>query len=152
MQNSADWALIESNIRDRVAKQGFMAHVGALVEDLAPGSCTVSVTRRPELLQQLGFLHGGCIAFLVDNSTTIAAATMLRPGQAVLTAEFKLNFLAPARGDRVFARARVVKPGRTMTVAVADVFSVEDGEEKLVATALATISVVTMPAGAAGDD
>jgi uncharacterized protein (TIGR00369 family) len=144
----AAWLALERDIRERVAQQGFMAHVGATVEALAPGSCTISVVPRPALLQQYGYLHGGCIAFLVDNSATIAAATLLRPGQAVLTAEFKLNFLAPARGDRILARGRVIKPGRTITVSAADVFAVAHGEEQLVATGLATISVVPAPARA----
>jgi uncharacterized protein (TIGR00369 family) len=123
-----------------------MAHVGAQVEELAPGACTTSVTKRPELLQNMGYFHGGCIAFLVDNATAIAASTLLRPGQLVLTSEFKLNYLAPARGEKLLCRARVVKPGRSTTVASADVYSLENGTERHVATALATIAVVAQPA------
>ena len=70
----AHWAAIEDRVRNRIARHGFMAHVGAEVELLTPGACTTSVTRRPELLQHMGYFHGGCIAFLVDNATAIAAA------------------------------------------------------------------------------
>lgn len=136
---------IEHRIRHHIARQGFMAHVGAEVVELSPGACTTSVARRPELLQNMGFFHGGCIAFLVDNASAIAASTLLRPGQLVLTSEFKLNYLAPARGEKLICRARVVKPGRSMTVAAADVYSVEDGVERHAAIALATIAVVAKP-------
>ena len=145
----AKWADTEREIRARVGQQGFSKLVGAVLDHVAPGVCHLSVARRPELLQQHGFLHGGCIAFLVDNATTVAAATLLRPGQTVLTAEYKLNFLAPARGGTVICRAHVLKPGRTMSVVSADVFSVEDGIETHAATALATIAVVTLSKEAA---
>ena len=130
------------SIRARVASQGFMKLVGADLSTLEPGGATISVARRPELLQQDGFFHGGVTAFLVDNGATIAAATRLRPGQSCLTAEYKLNLLAPARGDRLICRARVVKAGRLMSVVAADVVCVQNGEETPTATALATIAVI----------
>jgi uncharacterized protein (TIGR00369 family) len=136
---------VERELRKREVPIGFMKHVGAEVVEVAAGSCTVAVTRRPELLQRLGWLHGGVIGFLVDNSAGIAAGTLLGPGQAVVTAEFKINFLAPARGERVFSRARVIKPGRRTVIVVADVYSVEDGVEVHAATALATIAIVAVP-------
>jgi uncharacterized protein (TIGR00369 family) len=139
------WPETERQIRARVGSQGFSNLVGAVLTHLAPGECHLSVTSRPELLQQHGYIHGGCIAFMVDNTTTVAAGTLLRPGQAVLTAEFKLNYLAPARGQSLVCRARVLKAGRTLTIVTADVFSDEDGKERHVATALATIAVVTTP-------
>ena len=86
--------------------------------------------------------HGGVTAYLVDHATTVAAATILKPGQAVLTAEYKLNLLAPATGQRLLCRARVIKPGNKMTVVAADVFSIADGREQQTAAALATIAVV----------
>jgi uncharacterized protein (TIGR00369 family) len=140
------WAALEDRIRNHIQRQGFSAHVGAEVELLSPGACTTSVTRRPELLQNMGYFHGGLIAYLVDNAAAIAASTLLRPGQVVLTSEFKLNYLAPARGEKLLCRARVLKPGRSMTVVSADVYSVEDGAERHAATALATIAIVNRPA------
>lgn len=134
------FAPIAARIRNNVMHQGFMAHVGAEVTDLTRGTCVLSVDRRPELLQQNGFFHGGVTAFLIDNATTIAAATV--KGQAALTAEYKLNLLAPASGDRLICRARVVKPGRQVSVVAADVFCVIDGAEKHTATALASIAMI----------
>ena len=117
-----------------------MGHVGAELSELARGSCTLAVDRRPELLQQHGLFHGGVTAFLVDNATTIAAATSR--GQPALTAEYKLNLLSPASGERLICRARVIKPGRQVAVVAADVFCVIDGIEKHTATALASIAML----------
>jgi uncharacterized protein (TIGR00369 family) len=136
----AEFAPIENLIRDIVGHQGFMNLVGAELSELARGHCTISVERRPELLQQHGFFHGGVTAFLVDNATTIAAATSR--GQPALTAEYKLNLLSPATGERLICRARVIKPGRQVAVVAADVFCVSDGVEKHTATALASIAML----------
>jgi uncharacterized protein (TIGR00369 family) len=138
-------------IRKRVADQGFMRLLGADLSGLEPGAATISIARRPELMQQHGFFHGGVTAFLVDNGTTIAAATRLREGQTCLTAEYKLNMLAPAKGERLVCHARVIKAGRLMSVVAADVICLQDGREVQTATALATIAIVeasTLPAHA----
>ena len=92
--NDPDFAPIATRIRDNVGRQGFMTHIGAELSELTRGTCTLAVDRRPELLQQHGLFHGGVTAFLVDNATTIAAATSR--GQSALTAEYKLNLLSPA--------------------------------------------------------
>lgn len=139
-QTDTEFTPIAAHIRNNVMRQGFMTHVGAEVTDLTRGTCVLSVDRRPELLQQNGFFHGGVTAFLIDNATTIAAATV--KGQAALTAEYKLNLLSPASGDRLICRARVVKPGRQVSVVAADVFCVIDGTEKHTATALASIAMI----------
>jgi uncharacterized protein (TIGR00369 family) len=139
-QADPEFAPIAAHIRSNIKRQGFMIHVGAEVTDLTRGGCELSVDRRPELLQQNGFFHGGVTAFLIDNATTIAAATV--KGQPALTAEYKLNLLSPASGERLICRARVVKPGRQVSVVAADVFCVIDGAEKHTATALASIAMI----------
>lgn len=139
-QQDAEFAPIAARIRDRVGRQGFMAHVGAELSELARGTCTLEVERRPELLQHNGLFHGGVTAFLVDNATTIAAVTSR--GQPALTAEYKLNLLSPAVGERLICRARVIKPGRQVAVVAADVFCLTDGVEKHTATALASIAML----------
>jgi uncharacterized protein (TIGR00369 family) len=141
-----DFAPIANRIHDGVGRQGFMGLVGAQISELARGSCTLVVDRRAELLQQHGFFHGGVTAFLVDNATTIAAATSR--GQPALTAEFKLNLLSPGSGERLICRARVIKPGRQVAVVAADVFCVTDGIEKHTATALASIAMLSEPVSA----
>ena len=137
--------LFEANaksIRARIAEIAFCKLIGSEINELGPGTCTASVARRPELLQYLGMFHGGVTAYLVDHATTVAAATIIKTGQAVLTAEYKLNLLAPATGQRLVCRARVIRPGNNMIVVAADVFSITDGREKQTAAALATIAVV----------
>jgi uncharacterized protein (TIGR00369 family) len=145
-----DFAAIAERIHTNVGRQGFMNLVGAELSDLARGACTIAVERRPELLQQHGFFHGGVTAFLVDNATTIAAATFR--GQPALTAEYKLNLLSPAVGDKLICRARVIKPGRQVSVVAADVFCLTDGVEKHTATALASIAMLAEDVGATAKD
>ena len=135
-----EFAPIAERIHANVGRQGFMNLVGAELSELSRGTCTIAVERRPELLQQHGFFHGGVTAFLVDNATTIAAAASR--GQSALTAEYKLNLLSPATGERLICRARVIKPGRQVAVVAADVFCVTDGVEKHTATALASIAML----------
>jgi uncharacterized protein (TIGR00369 family) len=139
-EGDPDFEPIERLIRENVGRQGFMNLVGAELSEPARGHCTIAVDRRPELLQQHGFFHGAVTAFLVDNATTIAAATSR--GQPALTAEYKLNLLSPATGERLICRARVIKPGRQVAVVAADVFCVTDGVEKHTATALASIAML----------
>ena len=135
-----DFAPIAKRIQESISRQGFMSHIGAHLSELARGSCTLTVDRRPQLLQQNGLFHGGVTAFLVDNATTIAAATSR--GQPALTAEYKLNLLSPASGERLICRARVIKPGRQVAVVAADVFCLIDGVKKHTATALASIAML----------
>lgn len=129
-------------IRKHVSLQGFMKLLGAELDELTPGASTISVSRRNDLLQQNGLFHGGVTAFLIDNGTTIAAATVLNSQQGVLTAEYKLNLFSPADGDQLICRSRVVKPGSRLVIVAADVFTKKDGREKQTAVALATIAVL----------
>ena len=139
----SDEQAIAGAIRTALNAQGFLHHMGASVDEVAHGRVVMSVTKRPELLQQHGFFHGGVIAFLVDNATTAAAGTVVdRATQTCLTAEYKLNIVAPALGDRLACSATVVKPGRRLTIVAAKVHSHAPGKTKLVAVALATIANV----------
>lgn len=130
-------------IRDAVTAQGMMRHMGASIDDLDAGRAQFGLPQRPELLQQNGFFHGGAVAFLIDVTATTAAATLVdRKTQSCLTAEYKLNFVAPAKGERIVCEASVVKPGRRLSVVEAKVFAEAQGERKLVSVALATIAVI----------
>ena len=128
-------------VRTALQSQGFFNLVGAEVVGIEPGIVITSVARRPDLLQHNGLFHGGVLAFLVDVTATAAAGTLVdRDRQLVLTAEYKLNLLAPSVGDRLTCRAEVIKPGRRLTVVDAKVHCRTAGAEKLVAVALATIA------------
>ena len=92
---------------------GFTKLVGAEVVSIEPGVVVMALDRRPEVLQQNGLFHGGAIAYLIDNATTAAAGTLIdRTTRTVITAEYKINLVAPSIGDRLTCRAEVVKPGR----------------------------------------
>jgi uncharacterized protein (TIGR00369 family) len=135
------FAPIAAAIKTTLESQGFTRLVGAEVVSVEPGVVVMALDRRPEVLQQAGLFHGGAIAYLVDNTTTAAAGTMIdRGARAVITAEYKINLVAPSTGDRLTCRAEVVKPGRLLTVVEAKVTCRIDGSEKLVAVALATIA------------
>ncbi len=142
MTMDASFEAVAAQIRSRFGQPGFITFMGSELEELSPGSCVVGIKKRPEVLQHRGFIHGGAIAFLVDTATTLAAMSMIRPPLVALTAEFKLNYLSPAVGDHIFCRAKVVKAGKTLSVVTADVFSQKGSEEKMVATALASIAIV----------
>jgi uncharacterized protein (TIGR00369 family) len=136
-----DQAALADAIRASLNAQGFLHHMGASVDEVARGKVVISVRKRPELLQQHGFFHGGVVAFLVDNATTAAAGTVIdRATQTCLTAEYKLNIVAPSLGDRLACTATVVKPGRRLTIVEAKVHSHAGDKVKLVAVALATIA------------
>ena len=139
--SEAPFPAVAAAIRKTLESQGFTRLVGAEVVSVEPSVVVMALDRRPEVLQQNGLFHGGVIAYLVDNTATAAAATVIdRSRRSVITAEYKINLLSASNGDRLTCRAEVVKPGRSLTVVEAKVYCRTDGEERLVAVALATIA------------
>jgi len=130
-------------VRESFARQSVMATIGARLTRVAPGELSIELAFRQGLTQQDGFVHAGIVATILDSACGYAAMTLVPAGARVLTVEFKANFLAPARGERVVARASVVRSGRTLTVSRADAFAVAAEKETLVATMLGTI--MTLP-------
>ncbi|HZD26212.1 MAG TPA: PaaI family thioesterase [Alphaproteobacteria bacterium] len=128
-----------AEVAERLPAQGFMRHLGVTVLALRPGYCELAVPHGPELAHWHGFFHGGVVGTMADVSTAGAAATVVEPGNQVLTAEYKINMMAVADGDRLIARARVVRAGRRLIVAEADIYADKGGEERHCATALATL-------------
>ncbi len=131
----------EARVRASFARQQMMATLGAILERVAPGEVEIRLPFRAALSQQHGFLHAGAMTAVVDSACGYAALTLMPPGAAVLSVEFKVNLLAPGKGD-VLARGRVLKGGRTLTVCTGEVFSNEGGAEKLVVTMTATMMTV----------
>lgn len=119
--------------------QKAMALIGATLTEISDGIATIELPVRPELTQQHGFVHAGIVTMIVDTACGYAAYSMMPQEDAVLTVEFKVNFISPAKGELLRARGRVLKPGRTLMVCQGDVYAVNDGREKLVATMLATM-------------
>jgi uncharacterized protein (TIGR00369 family) len=129
----------EERVRASFARQGFMHYLGAELAEVGAGSCTISCRPRPELTQQHGFVHAGVVAAIADSAAGYAALTLTPVGSEVLTVEFKLNLLAPAEGELLTARSRVMRAGRTLTVCESGVFAQRNGEETQCAAALVTI-------------
>ena len=134
---------METDKAHRVAmsygNQKAMVLIGATLVEIGDGTATIELPVRPDLTQQHGFVHAGIVTMIVDTACGYAAYSTMSPESAVLTVEFKVNFISPAKGELLIARGRVLKPGRTLTVCQGDVYAVISGEEKLVATMLATM-------------
>jgi uncharacterized protein (TIGR00369 family) len=140
----------EARVRESFARQSHMATLGVTIERVAPGEVDLALPFDPRFCQQNGFLHAGTIASLADSASGYAAHTLAPPDTDVLAVEFKINLLAPARGERFLARARVLRAGRTLTVCHVDEYAV-DGEPRLIATMLSTIIVRPLRAVGAGE-
>lgn len=130
---------IEKRVKDSFARQTMMVTIGASITRVEDGEVTIELPFRSDLTQQHGFLHAGVVSMIVDTACGYAALTRMPASAAVLTVEYKVNFLSPAEGEKLIARGRVLKPGRTLMVCLGEVHSKKDGKEKLVATMLATM-------------
>lgn len=132
----------EARVRASFAKQGLMETLGASLLRVSPGAVDIALAPSPFISQQHGFIHAGAVAAVADTAAGYAALTLMPAGTGVLTAEFKINLVAPATGDRIVARGRVIKPGRTLTLVQAQVAAEIEGREKMVA--LLTATMMTM--------
>jgi uncharacterized protein (TIGR00369 family) len=133
----------EAAVRRSFDSLTLMKTVGARLLTVAPGEIEVDVPFRDELTQHHGFLAAAVLTAIADVACGYAAMSLMPPGASVLTIEYKVNFLSPAQGERMLARGRVIRPGRTVTVCAGDVVAVIAGTEKLVATMLATMATVS---------
>lgn len=134
---------IERRVRESFASQTMMQTLGAKIIEVQPGLVRVSAPILPSAMQQQGFGHAGLTFSIGDSAAGYAALSMLPPDVDVVTSEIKINLLAPARGDRLVATGRVVKPGRRLCVVTAEVHAENDGETKLIAILQGTIVPVS---------
>ena len=135
----------EQRTRDSFARQPAMATLGVTIEEVAPGRVVVAMPYRADLTQQHGFVHAGVVATGLDSACGYAAFTLMPADAGVLTIEFKINLLAPARGPVLRFEGQVTKAGRTISVVDGRAFQFEPGsaERKLIATMTATIMTIT---------
>lgn len=124
--------------RDVLAAQPFSVLLGADLVALSPGRCELGVDLKPQLRQQHGFAHGGVVSYLADNALTYAGGTAMRV--PVVTSEFKINYVRPAIGERLVARAQAVAVSKSQAVCRCDVYAISGGQEKLCAMAQGTIA------------
>jgi uncharacterized protein (TIGR00369 family) len=139
----------DARVRASFARQRVMQTLGVEIARLAPGEIELTMPYGPAYTQQHGFIHAGIITTALDSACGYAAFSLMPADAAVLTVEFKTNFIAPAKGERFVFRASVVKPGRTLTVCDARAFALGEGEELLVATMTGTLMALFERAGVA---
>jgi len=137
-------ARFRERVEKGVAGQAVLRGWGAVLERVVPGEVDFALAFDPGLTQQHGFVHGGIVGAMLDSACGFAALSLMDDDSAVLTVEYKVNFLAPAQGGRFLFGGRVIKPGRTLTLAegMAQAFPDSAGEGKLIATISCTLMAV----------
>ena len=140
----------EARVRDSFARQNAMRFIGAELTQVRPGAVEIEMPYSEDLTQQHGFLHAGIISAALDSACGYAAYSLMPENAGVLTIEFKVNLLAPGRGERFLFRGEVTKPGRTIMVSDGRAFAFQDGEAVLVATMTATLMVIKGREGVQG--
>nr|WP_299565747.1 PaaI family thioesterase [Enterovirga sp.] len=140
--------LFAERVRASFARQTLMATLGASLARVEPGEVDILLPHAPGILQQHGFVHGGAVTSIADSAAGYATLTLAPVGTGILTVEFKINLLAPAKAARLVACGRVVRPGRTLTVAQTEVFGLDpDGSRVQVALLTATMMALEGKAG-----
>ena len=130
-----------ARVRASFDKQKLMSTLGATLESVSAGAVTIRLPFREDLTQQHGFIHAGAIASVADSACGYAALSLMPAEAGVLSIEFKINMLSPAKGDALIARGEVIRAGRKIMVCRADVVSITGAEEKLVAAMQGTMIV-----------
>jgi uncharacterized protein (TIGR00369 family) len=131
-------AEVRARVTDSFERQGLMRHLGARLTHVGPGRVHIELDSRPEVTQQHGYIHAGATSAIADSAGGYAALTLFPDGEDVLTVEYKLNLLAPAR-QHIEAVGTVLKSGRTLTVCRLEVFGTHDGRRRLVAAGQQTL-------------
>lgn len=134
-----------AEVQRSFARQSIMQLIGAELGRIEPGIIEITIPYRSELTQQNGYLHAGIVTTIADSACGYAAYSLMPAGSEVLSVEFKVNLLRPAKGDKFLARAEVIKPGKTLTVVKADVFGISGAEadQTLVASMLGTMFCIS---------
>ena len=132
----------ESRVRESFAQQAMLTSLGAQIGLIRAGEVHLTAPFDARFTQQDGFLHAGTVTTLMDSACGYAAYSLMPAASRVLSVEFKVNLLSPARGDRFRAEGRVIKSGRTLTVCEGKLFSIENEEETLCAIMQATMICV----------
>lgn len=139
------------DVADIFRSAPFVAELGIEPVTIGEGCCKSRLQLGDKHLQHDGYVHAGVLATIADHSAGAAAATMLRPGQIVLTAEFKISLLRAARGEQLHCVAQVIKLGSRLTFAESEVYCESGGRSRLVAKATVSLAVVPDPRLAADE-
>lgn len=131
-----------ARVRASFDRQPFMRLIGASLDAVEPGRCRISLPYRPELSQQHGFFHGGVIGTIADNCGGYSAFSLAEADSTILTVEYKLNIVAPGRGERLEGEGQVLRAGRRLVVCESRIFAVAGARRTLCAVALATLMLI----------
>ena len=146
MTPAPDFQPVDTEFAQRVrasfARQAAMATIGASIAQVSPGQVVVELPYAAHLTQQHGFLHGGILGAALDSACGYAGSTLMAADVGVLSIEYKINFLAPAKGQRFRLVGTVIKPGRTISVVEGQAFAIDGDRQKLVATMQTTLMAV----------
>lgn len=141
----------EERVRRSFARQTVMTTIGAELTSVTPGIVEIEMPYSAALTQQHGYLHAGIISTALDSACGYAAFSLMPADAAVLTIEFKVNLLAPGKGERFLFRGSVTKPGRTIIVADGQAYAFSaEGEAKLIATMTGTMMTIIGRGGLEG--
>ncbi|HEU4507634.1 MAG TPA: PaaI family thioesterase [Pyrinomonadaceae bacterium] len=143
MTNPPPNASFVQEIEQSFSRQTIMSLIGARLSRVEPGVVEINLPYRADLAQQHGYIHAGIVATIADSACGYAAYSLMPPGSEVLSVEFKVNLLRPAKGETFLARAEVIKSGKTLTVVRADVVGITGERRELVATMLGTMMCLT---------
>jgi len=132
----------EARVRASFARQAAMATIGASIARASPGEVVIELPYAAHLTQQHGFLHGGIVGAALDSACGYAASTLMPADVGVLSIEYKINFVAPAKGQTFRMVGTVVKPGRTISVVEGRAWGIDEGREKLIATMSTTLMAI----------
>jgi uncharacterized protein (TIGR00369 family) len=137
----------EKRCRDSFARQQAMTTIGASVLSVAAGEVELVMPFSQQFTQQHGFIHAGIVTMLCDTACGFAALSLMPEDAAVLTTEFKVNLLSPAKGERLIARGKVVRPGKKLMVCLGEVFAEQGDLRKQVALMTASMMVMDTSSG-----
>jgi len=132
----------EQRVRDSIGRQTLLSTLGVTVAQVAVGRVVLDLPYRPDLCQQNGYVHAGAITALADSACGYAALSLMPEDRDVLTVEFKVNLLSPARGDRFRATGEVIRAGRTLTVCSAEVTAWADDGAGVASDALVRVALM----------
>lgn len=142
LPHRTDDAELAARVRASFERQAFMATLGARLGAIEPGQVIIELPFRDDLTQQHGFLHAGALAALADSACGYAALSLMPPDAAVLSVEFKINLMKPAKGTHFRAVGKVIRAGHTLTVCSAEVHVEQAGKSSVVAIMQATMMTI----------
>ena len=147
MSDAAQDRDADKRVRESFSRQSIMTTIGASVQSVRRGEVEIVLPFADHILQQHGFIHAGAVATIADSACGYAALSVMPADAAVLTTEFKINLLSPAKGERLRAVGRVVRAGKKLVITMGEVFADEGGVSKQVALITATMMVVDTGTG-----